>query len=74
MDKGDFIDYNMDSDDDEMETTKPVTARKLVWMSTAQKVQADPVYSVTSPHATCGNLRILQQLEFSVVEWAFQIK
>jgi hypothetical protein len=42
-DKGDFIDL-MDSDDDDTETTKPATARKLVWMSTAQTERAYSVY------------------------------
>jgi hypothetical protein len=48
MDKGDFIDL-MDSDDDDTEATKPATARKLVWMSTAQTVKAERAYFVHQP-------------------------
>jgi hypothetical protein len=41
MDKGDVIDL-MDSDDDDMETTKPAAVRKPALVSTAKKVKAEP--------------------------------
>jgi hypothetical protein len=41
MDKGDVIDL-MDSDDDDMETTKPAAAHKPALVSTAKKVKAEP--------------------------------
>jgi hypothetical protein len=48
MDKGDVIDL-MDSDDDEMESTKPAAVPKPALVSTAKKVKAEPSNPYDTP-------------------------